>query len=189
MTSDRDARLEQLEHTTQQARTLAAAAVIGLLTIWFTGAAGPTAVARQDTIRTRLLVIEDGQGRERIVLGAPMSDERQYVGMKILNADGAERFGLGLKPDGSVSMGFDAKPGVGNPANRERLNMGVSITGRGWIRYLDNQTRARMWVTLDSTDSPWVQFLEWADDQHILVRQIGFAGEKTLEHCTSGEWR
>ncbi len=175
------ARLERLERTTRRARVFAAAAGIGLLAAWVTGAARQQEPLRQDVIRARLLVIEDEQGRDRVVLGAPMPDGRQYTGMKILDPDGAEQFAVSLKPDGSVSMGFDTRPGVGDPRNRERLNMGVTTTGQGWIRFLDNRTRARMFVTLDSADAPWVQFLEWPDDQRILVRQIGFSGEKTLE--------
>jgi hypothetical protein len=101
--------------------------------------------------------------------------------MKILNPDGAEQFGLNIKPDGSVGMGFDVMPGVGDPRNRERLNLGVTATGRGWIRYLDNKTRARLWIMLDSADAPVVQFLDWPDDQKIVVRQIGFTGDTTLE--------
>lgn len=110
-----------------------------------------------------------------------MPDGRQYTGMKILNPDGAEQFAVSLKSDGSVGMGFDTRSGVGDPRNRERLNLGVTATGQGWIRFLDNRTRARMLVTLDSADVPLVQFLEWPDDQRILVRQIGFSGEKMLE--------
>jgi hypothetical protein len=110
-----------------------------------------------------------------------MPDGRQYVGMQVLSPEGAEQFGLSLNVDGAVGMGFDVKPGVGNPANRERLNMGVTATGQGWIRYLDNQTRARLRMALDSTDSPVVQFLDWPDDQRILVRQLGYAGETSLE--------
>ncbi len=174
-------RLERLEGTVRRSRFFAAAAGIGLLATWLSGARWQDGQQGQDVVRARLLVIEDAQGRERIVLGAPMPDGRQYVGMKILNADGAEQFGLGLKPDGAVSMGFDTKPGVGNPANRERLNMGVTATGQGWIRYLDNQTRARMFVRLDSTDAPVVELLDWPDDTRIVVRQIGFAGENNLE--------
>ncbi|MBI4502968.1 MAG: hypothetical protein HY700_17645 [Gemmatimonadetes bacterium] len=135
----------------------------------------------QDVVRTKVLIVQDNDGRDRIVLGAPMPDGRQYVGMKILNAGGAEQFGLGLKTDGSVSMGFDTKPGVGNPANRERLNLGVSATGQGWIRYLDNQTRARMWLMLDSADTPVVQFWDWPDNQRIMVRQMAFVGETNME--------
>lgn len=184
MPSDGDslaARLEHLEQSTRWTRLLATAAGIGLLATWVTGATWHLASQRQDTVRTKLVVVEDAQGRDRIVLGAPMPDGRQYVGMKVLNPDGAEQFGLGLKSDGSLSMGFDTKPGVGNPANRERLNIGVTATGQGWIRYLDNQTRVRMWVSLDSGDTPSVQFLDWPDNERILVRQVGFSGEKTLE--------
>jgi hypothetical protein len=174
-------RLERLERSARRTRVLAAAAGIGLLVTWVAGAARQQEAVRQDVIRARLVVIEDEQGRDRVVLGAPMPDGRQYTGMKILNPDGAEQFAVSLKTDGSVGMGFDTRPGVGDPRNRERLNMGVTATGRGWIRFLDNGTRARMFVALDSADVPWVQFLDWPDDQRILVRQIGFSGEETLE--------
>src|SRR5206468_10179838 len=127
------------------------------------------------------LIIEDGSGHERIVLGAPMPDGRQYVGMKILNPDGAEQFGLGLKMDGAVSMGFDTKPGVGDQRNRERLNMGVTATGQGWIRYLDNQTRARLRLALDSADTPSIQFMDWPSNTRIVVRQVAFTGDTTFE--------
>jgi hypothetical protein len=175
------ARLERLERIVLCTRLFAATAGVALLGTWLTAAARWQEPQRRQAIRTTQLVIEDVQGRDRIVLGAPMPDGRQYVGMKILNPDGAEQFGLGLKPDGSVGMGFDVRPGVGNPANRERLNMGVTAKGQGWIRYLDNETRARLFVRLDSADTPWVQFLDWPDDKRIEVRQIGFGGESKVE--------
>ncbi len=175
------ARLDRLERTAGRTRVFAAVAGIGLLATWVAAAARQQEPVRQDVIRARLLVIEDERGRDRLVLGAPMPDGRQHTGMKILNPDGVEQFAVSLKPDGSVGMGFDTRPGVGDPRNRERLNMGVTTTGQGWIRFLDNRTRARMFVTLDSADVPWVQFLDWPDDQRILVRQIGFSGEVTLE--------
>jgi len=184
MTSDHGnlvARVERLERAARRTRLLAATAGIALLATWLTGASRRDHTQAQGSIRTKLLVVEDAQGRDRIVLGAPLPDGRQYVGIKILNPDGAEQFGLGLKTDGSISMGFDTKPGVRNAGNRERLNMGVTTNGRGWIRYLDNQTRARMWVMLDSADAPVLQFFDWRDDQRIMVRQIGFSGEKTIE--------
>jgi hypothetical protein len=175
-------RLERLERSMRRTRRFAAATGLGLLATWLTAARWHDRPEQpQDTIRTTLLVIEDAQGRDRIVLGAPMPDGRRYIGMKILSPEGAEQFGLGINPDGSVSMGFDTRPGVGNPANRERLNMGVTATGQGWIRYLDNETRARMFMRLDSADTPSVQFLDWPDSKRILVRQVGFSGEKSLE--------
>ncbi len=174
------ARLEHLERTVRRIRIAAAVAGIGVIATWLMGATGRSTQG-PETLRARLLVIEDAQGRDRIVLGAPMPDGRRSVGMKILNPEGAEQFGLGLKPDGAVSMGFDTKPGIGHPGNQERLNMGVTATGQGWIRYLDNQTRARLRIALDSADSPSVQFLDWPDNQRILVRQLSFSGEKALE--------
>jgi hypothetical protein len=178
---DLTARLAGVERALRRTRLLAGAAVIGLLTTWVGGAAWQAVPQDQDRVQTKLLIIQDNEGRDRIVLGAPMPDGRDYVGMKILNADGAEQFGLGLKTDGGVSMGFDTRPGVGNPGNRERLNMGVTAAGQGWIRYLDNETRARIFLRLDDGDGPVLQFLDWPDDQRILVRQIQFSGEQTLE--------
>jgi hypothetical protein len=172
------ARLEQVERASRRTRGLAVVLGVALLMTWVMAATWQQVPGER--IRTKLLVIEDAQGRDRVVLGAPMPDGRQYVGMKILNPDGAEQIGLSLKTDGSVSMGFDTKPGVGDPRNRERLNMGVTATGQGWIRYLDNQTRARMFLRLDSAEAPVVQFLAWPGDQQILVRQLGFTGEQIL---------
>jgi hypothetical protein len=171
-------RLEDIERRARRARTLAAGAIIGLLATWLVGAGFTPRKVQDGTLRTRILVIEDEDGRDRIVLGAPMPDGRQVTGMKILNPEGWEQFGLSLKHDGGVSMGFDAQPGVGDQRNPERLNLGVTATGQGWIRYLDNQTRARLWVQLDSEDEPWVRFLDWSD-QEIAVRKIGFSGEQT----------
>lgn len=174
------ARIERLERTVRRMRFLASAAAIGWLGTWLIGATRPPQVG-ENVLRARTFIVEDDQGRERIVLGAPMPDGRQYVGMKILNAEGAEQFGLGLKPDGSVGMGFDTRAGVGDARNRERLNMGVTATGQGWIRYLDNHTRARLRLVLDSSDAPVLQLLDWPDDQRILVRQLGFARDTILE--------
>lgn len=175
------ARLETLELSARRSWMVAVVACIALAGSWLTGASRWQQPQASAVVRTRLLVIQDERGRDRIVLGAPMPDGRDYVGMKILNPDGNEQFGLSLKADGAVGMGFDVRPGVGNPANRERLNMGVTTTGQGWIRYLDNETRARLLVRLDSADVPWVQFLDWPDNQRIVMRQIGFAGESKTE--------
>jgi len=174
------ARVAHLERAVRRLRFLASVAAIGFVATWLLGSSWAPQ-GRQEVLRAKTFIVEDAQGRERIVLGAPMPDGRQYVGMKILNAEGAEQFGLGLKPDGSVGMGFDTKPGVGDPRNRERLNMGVTATGQGWIRYLDNRTRARLRLVLDSADAPVLQFLDRPDDQRIIVRQLGFARDTMLE--------
>lgn len=178
-------RLEAVERKARRARLLAIGACAGLVATWTIGAGAALSQSSTvalssspDTLRARVLVIEDEQGRDRIVLGAPMPDGRRVVGMKILNQDGAEQFGLTLKHDGAMSMGFDAAPGVGDDRNRERLNLGVSADGRGWIRYLDNRTRARMYLHLDEDEEPRLRFLDWsADNSVITTRLIGFEGD------------
>ena len=177
--SELASRLEQLERSLRRMRLITSITGLGFVSVFLLGATRSTNRS-PDVLRAKMLIIEDGNGRERIVLGAPMPDGRQYVGMKILNPDGAEQFGLGLKVDGGVSMGFDTKPGVGDERNRERLNMGVTASGQGWIRYLDNHTRARLRIALDSADAPALQFLDWPDDRRIMVRELGFPRDTTF---------
>jgi hypothetical protein len=174
-------RLDLLERQLRRTRLIAAVAGIGLLATWITGAVWQAAPQRQDIVRAKVLIIEDADGRDRIVLGAPMPDGRQVTGLKILSPEGAEQFGLSLKADGAMGMGFDAKPGVGSQANRERLNLGVTPKGQGWIRYLDNQTRVRLYLQLDSAGAPALQFWDWPDAQRIIIRELGYPGEKTFE--------
>lgn len=170
-------RVREAEEKASRARILAGLSLIGLIGLALMGIAQ---VGRHssDQLRTQRLIIEDSTGRQRIVIGAPISERRPRVGMKIQNSEGAEQFGLGLDPDGSMSMGFDVKPGVGNPANRERLNLGVNPTGQGGIRFLDNQTRARMWVRLDSSGAPLVEFWRW-NKHSIAIRQVRFGETDT----------
>ncbi len=177
---DVELRLEQLERSLRRSRRLTLAAVLILLASWTVGAWSDDPQT-QRTVRTEQLIIEDAQGRERIVLGAPMPDGRNQAGMKILDPSAAEQFGLGLTPAGATSMGFDVMLGVGNPANRERLNMGVTPDGAGSISWLDNETRARMFIRIDTAGTGLVQFLEWPDDEKIVVRQLSAAGDTTLE--------
>ena len=179
--ADLTTRIAQLEQRIQRTRIGTALLALGLIAPWVIGAVGHPSAQVQDVLRTHLLVIEDSTGHARIRLGAPMPDRRDEVGMQILNPVGLEQVGLGLRTDGSVSMGFDTKPGVGNPANSERLNMGVTATGQGWIRYLDNGTRARLRISLDSADMPSVQLLSWPNDHQILARALRFSGDTVLE--------
>jgi hypothetical protein len=125
------------------------------------GAATPRAVSQgQDGIlRARGIVITDEKGTERIHIGAPVPDppgagERvmDATGMLIHDANGKERFGLGVMPNGVVAMGFDAPPGVGDKRSSERLHMGVLPDGRSFIRFLDQKTMLAGMLHLDETD-------------------------------------
>lgn len=108
-----------------------------------------------EVLRVRGLIVEDAVGRERIVIGAPVPDGKDgrrssaSVGVVINDTAGFERFGLGLKASGSMSMGFDAPPGTGDDSNRERINVIADARGGATIRMLDGATwvRARLTVT------------------------------------------
>ena len=69
-----------------------------------------TRVPQSQVVRARSITIEDEVGRDRIVLGAPVPDSKEgqrvspEVGLVINDADGFERFGLGLMENGNVGM-------------------------------------------------------------------------------------
>src|SRR4051812_48913015 len=72
---------------------------------------GVNAQGGRDEIRTKNLIIEDGEGRERIIFGAPIREAPGRIsastGFKILDPNGAERFGVGLLANDQMVMGFD----------------------------------------------------------------------------------
>src|SRR5688500_11012142 len=72
----------------------------------------PRAQQAQDILRARGLIIEDEAGRPRVVLGAPLPENRSTTrtGLKILDESGFERLGMNLASDGSMGLGLDAPP-------------------------------------------------------------------------------
>jgi hypothetical protein len=58
-------------------------------------------------------------------------------------------------------MGFDAPPGVGDPRNRERMNLIVTPTGHAELRVLDNHTRVSACLYTDAEELAWLEFLGW----------------------------
>lgn len=55
------------------------------------------------------------------------------MGMVINDADGYERFGLRLRDDGAVGMGFDAPRGAGDS---ERIHIVAESDGGACLRFL-----------------------------------------------------
>jgi len=136
-------------------------------------------------LRARALVIVDEQGRDRIIMGAPMPDPSEgerispTIGMMINDTDGFERFGLGLQENGRVVMGFDAPPGTGDDRNRERITIVADQEGGAQIRFLDRETRVPARIYLDEENLVWVEFLEFPEGE-VVRRRIGFSGEETI---------
>jgi hypothetical protein len=133
-----------------------------------------------DVVRTRQLIIEDSAGRDRIVLGAPMRDNYQRAsastGMAIRDSAGNERFGLGLKQNGEIGMGFDAPPCVSGPCNPERINISVSRSGGAQVRFLDRETGVAARMELAKDDRVYLRFMKVTDDS-IRTRSLSLLGD------------
>jgi len=134
-----------------------------------------------DVIKARKLVIVDEKGTERVVIADHVPDPKEGKrsntgsGMVINNKDGFEQFGVYVDDkDGGVGMGFDAKPGVGDPRNRERINLKVSPAGTALIRVLDNSTRVKAWLMTNEKEEAYLGFLRWEG----AGRETKYVGEK-----------
>src|SRR5690242_10018351 len=111
--------MNRLEH---QLRWLKIAAVL-LAVLAAALALAPRPSAQQtDALRVRQLIVEDADGRPRVVLG-PLDAPGNYrrIGMKITDPNGAERFGVSYMENGMMVIGLDAPPGTGDDRNRERI--------------------------------------------------------------------
>ena len=137
-------------------------------------------------LRARGLIILDEQGRERVLIGAPVPNPREgtrsspSTGLVINDVAGYERFGLGLFNDNRVVMGFDAPPGTGDDRNRERINLVADATGGAYVRFLNRKIAVTGRLVLDAADQFYLEFLDFPDGK-IISRRIGFKGEQSME--------
>ena len=138
-----------------------------------------------EVLRVRGIVVLDEQGRERIHIGSPVPDPAEgrriapSTGLVINDSAGAERFGLGLFPNGRVVMGFDAPPGTGDERNRERITLVADERGGAHIRFLDRTTRAKAFLRLNADNEAYLDLLDWHSDT-IVVRRIGARGDTLI---------
>lgn len=171
-----DERFKRVERELRRTRLVAVGAlllaIVPLLSAWGNASQG-------DLIRTRHLIIEDEQGRERILLGAPIEGRRRVgdAGMIIVDTVGLERFGLTLRSNGNMGMGFDAPLGAGDDRNRERINITATRNGGANIRFLNRQTWVAGYLQLGQDDRMWLDFLEYSSDS-VIHRRIGLTGDE-----------
>ncbi len=177
-------RVDRLQRQLDRSRRVSAV-LIGLFVVT-TVAAWKQPLRRYETIRTRVIIIEDAKGRDRIIIGAPRPDPPGRaphatggVGMQINDTLGNERFGLSLTPSGRMSMGFDAPPGAGDERNRERINMWADERGGAAIRFLDRNTRLKSIWQLDPDNRVWLEFYDFPDGE-IVRRKIGFGPDQVV---------
>jgi hypothetical protein len=156
-----------------------AAVILAVLAIAF--ALAPRSAAQQpEALRVRQLIVEDANGRPRVVLG-PLDAPGNYrrIGMRINDPNGAERFGVSFMEDGTMGLGLDAPPGTGDDRNRERINLVADPRGGAYIRFLDRRTSVASRMYLDEQNRVWLSFSDFTQTPAV-IRRYGLAGEETI---------
>jgi hypothetical protein len=176
---DVGARLLGLERQIRVLKAAAAGAVV--LAAVFATLPRPQAQQASDVLRVRQLVVEDAEGRGRMVLGyldAPGNARR--FGIRINDPRGAERFGVAYQENGSVVIGLDAPPGTGDDRNAERINLMADEKGGAHIRFLDRRTNVVSRMYLDEQNRVWMQFSDFTQTPP-LIRRYGLSGEEVIQ--------
>ena len=141
----------------------------------------PRAQQTREILRARGLIIEDEGGRPRVVLGAPIPENRTATrsGLKILDASGVERLGMSLLSNGSVVLGLDAPAGTGNDANKERITLVADEQGGAAMTFKDRRTYVVSRMFLDAENRAWLQFADYSQEPS-RTRRIGLSGDEPV---------
>jgi hypothetical protein len=169
--------MDRLEHQLRWFKI--AAFVLAVLAVVF--ALSPRPAAQQpDAMRVRQLIVEDANGRPRVVIG-PLDAPGNYrrIGMRINDPNGAERFGVSFMEDGTMGLGLDAPPGTGDDRNRERINLVADPKGGAYIRFLDRRTSVASRMYLDEQNRVWLSFSDFTQTPAV-IRRYGLTGEETI---------
>ncbi len=167
-------RIERLERQLRRAQALLGAGILAGAAVALVGA---TAATEPSGLRARSLTIVDERGTDRIIIAAPLPSPAgeanprflPATGLMINDSNGRERFGIGLYPNGQMTMGFDAAPGQGTGGNRERLHLGVMPDGTSFLRFLSQRSGIAGRMLLNKQDRVALEF--W--DQHGTVMRRG----------------
>src|SRR5688500_16389846 len=155
------ARVTRLEQQVRRMQFGAGCAVVLAIVVGTMGRS--SAQQAPDSLRVRQLIVEDAEGRARIVLGyLDAQGNTRRLGMRINDPQGVERFGVSfIRDDGNMVMGFDAPPGTGDDRNRERINVVADGKGGAHIRFLDRRTSVASRMYLDEQNRVWMSFSDF----------------------------
>ena len=171
---------ERLNTLETRSRRLRAGMLLTLLAVagWWVI---PRSYAQQpDVVRARGVIIEDANGRARVILG-PLDPppSTRGLGLRINDPGGAERLALYLTDSGRAGIGLDAPPGKGDDRNRERINLTADENGSAQIRFLDRRTLIAARTYLDEENRVWMQFSDFAQKPPV-IRRYGLTGEEVV---------
>jgi hypothetical protein len=190
-------RLQRLEHRLRRtqfaagAAVAAAIAVAGAKQLWATAAVVPTTV-----LRARGLIIEDVNGRPRLLLGAPTPRVAQRTrteevnGIVLLGENGSDRVVIaypGIEPQvlGKVEKRSIAVPSAGlliNDADgNERAGFGVSDDGKRVSLGLDYADRDAMGLLVSPAFSGLAVFARDGERNDQVTAGVGRDGTATLK--------
>jgi hypothetical protein len=168
--------MDRLEHQLRWFKI--AAVVLAVLAITFALAPRPSA-QQPESIRVKQLIVEDAEGRSRVVLGPLDSGKNRRTGLRINDPNGVERFGVAFMDDGNMVVGLDAPPGTGNDANRERITLAADSKGGAHIRFLDRRTSVVSRMYLDEQNRAWLSFTDFSQTPAV-IRRYGLSGEELV---------
>ena len=169
--------MDRLEHQLRWFKI--AALVLAVLALAF--ALAPRSSAQQpEALRVRQLIVEDANGRPRVVIGPlDAAGNTRRIGIRINDPNGVERFGVSYREDGSMGLGLDAPPGTGDDRNRERINLVADEKGGALIRFLDRRTSVASRMYLDEENRVWLSFSDFTQ-KPAQIRRFGLAGEEVV---------
>jgi hypothetical protein len=168
--------MDRLEHQLRWFKI--AAVVLAVLAVAFALAPRPSA-QQPETMRVRQLIVEDANGRPRVVLGPLDSGQNRRTGLRINDPNGVERFGVAFMDGGDMVVGLDAPPGTGDDRNRERINLVADAKGGAHVRFLDRRTSVVSRMYLDENNRAWLSFTDFTQ-KPALIRRYGLTGEETI---------
>lgn len=171
------ARIARLERQIRVFKLIAAGAVV--LAVLFAVVPRPLAQQAGDVLRVRQLVVEDAEGRGRMVLGHLDGNTRRF-GIRINDPQGSERLGLAYMETGSMVIGLDAPPGTGDDRNKERITLVADEKGGAHIRFLDRRTYMASRMYLDEQNKVWMQFSDFTQTPPV-IRRYGLTGEEVIQ--------
>lgn len=177
---DLDSRIAAIQRQCRQLRIALVLMLIGSVaaSAWTTRTAAQQPQG-SEVLRVRTLIVEDAAGQPRVVIGAPIPQSSNRVGLRINDDRGVERLGLSLQSNGDMVLGFDAPPGTGDERNRERITLVADQQGGAHIRFLDRRTAEAARIYLDPQNRVWAQFSDFAQ-KPPLIKRIGLSGEEVI---------
>lgn len=173
--SDLRDRITSLERAGRRHRVLATGAGLVMLGALCLSAKRGVEDLQVGTLTAEHIVVIDGEGRPRLVLGEDPADTQRRSrssGLTLLDDTGSERGGFATMEDGSVVLGMDSPAGVG-AAMRDRIGLVVSPDGSARIDLIDNQTRLVVRLVSETPGTGGIEFFEYdTEAREVTVTRI-----------------